>query len=60
MIADIVGVVGLALFLLFMFSLCWFSIKYGGDKYYNYSRKPKDPFYYTSTIIYPKDNNKEN
>lgn len=61
MIADIVGGICFIAFLVFMGAICYIGVKYGNsnDKYYGYSRKLKDPFYYTSTITYPRDNDKE-
>lgn len=61
MIADIVGGIYFIAFLVSMGAICYIGVKYGNsnDKYYGYSCKPKDPFYYTSTITYPRDNDKE-
>ena len=61
MIADIIGGICFIAFLIFMGAICYSSMKYSdsNDKYYGYTRKPKDPFYYTSTITYPRDNDKE-
>lgn len=61
MIADIIGGICFIAFLVFMGAICYISLKYeeNNNKYYGYTRKPKDPFYYTSTIIYPRDNDKE-
>lgn len=60
MISDIVFGICFIAFLLFLFGICWISIKYpSGNKYYGYSRKPKDPYYWTSTIVYPREGNKE-
>lgn len=61
MIADIIGGICFIAFLVFMGAICYIGVKYGNsnDKYYGYTRKPKDPFYYTSTLTYPGDNDKE-
>ena len=60
MIADIIGGICFIAFLIFMGSICYISMKYSdsNDRYYGYTRKPKDPFYYTSTITYPRENDK--
>lgn len=61
MIADIISGICFIAFLVFMGLICYISMKYenSNNKYYGYTRKPKDPFYYTSTITYPRDNDKE-
>ena len=61
MIADIISGICFIAFLVFMGAICYIGIKYSdsNDRYYGYTRKPKDPFYYTSTITYPRDNDKE-
>ena len=61
MIADIIGEICFIAFLIFMGAICFISMKYSdsNDRYYGYTRKPKDPFYYTSTITFPRDNDKE-
>ena len=61
MIADIIGGICFIAFLVFMGAICYIGIKYSdsSDRYYGYSRRPKDPFYYTSTITCPRDNDKE-
>ena len=61
MIADIIGEICFIAFLIFMGAICYISMKYSdsNDRYYGYTRKPKDPFYYTSTITFPRDNDKE-
>ena len=61
MIGEIVFGVCFIAFLLFMFGICWLAVHYpkeNDSKYYGYLRKPKDPFYYTSTLVYPKENDK--
>lgn len=60
MIADIIGGICFIAFLIFMGAICYIGMKYSdNDRYYGYTRKPKDPFYYTSTITYPRDSDKE-
>ena len=61
MIADIIGGICFIAFLVFMGAICYIGVKYGDSnvRYYGYTHKPKDPFYYTSTITYPRDNDKE-
>ena len=60
MIADIVGGICFIAFLVFMGAICYIGVKYSdsNDRYYGYTRKPKDPFYWTSTITYPRENDK--
>lgn len=60
MIADIIGGICFIVFLVFMFGICWISLKYGdsNERYYGYIRKSKDPYYWTSTITYPRENDK--
>lgn len=60
MIADIVGGICFIAFLVFMGAICYIGVKYGNgnDRYYGYTRKPKDPFYWASTITYPRENDK--
>lgn len=57
MIADILGGICFIAFLVFMGAICYIGMKYGDSnvRYYGYTRRPKDPYYWTSTIIYPKD-----
>ena len=60
MIENIIGGICFIAFLLFMFCIYWIALKYedNNKKYYGYTRKPKDPFYWTSTITYPRENDK--
>lgn len=56
MISDIIFGICFIAFLLFMLGIYWISVKYPKqNKYDGYARKPKDPYYWTSTITYPKD-----
>lgn len=57
MIADIIGGICFIAFLVFMGAICYIGMKYDDSnvRYYGYSRKLKDPYYWTSTIVYPKD-----
>lgn len=60
MISDIILGVCFIAFLIFMFGICWLSAKYPKqNKYDGYTRVPKDPYYWTSTIVYPGEDNKE-
>ena len=60
MIADIIGGICFIAFLVFIGTICYIGMKYSNsdDRYYGYTRKPKDPFYWTSTITYPRENEK--
>ena len=61
MIADIIGGICFIAFLIFMGAICYIGRKYSdsNDRYYGYTRRTKDPFYWTSTITYPRENDKE-
>lgn len=61
MIVDIISGICFIAFLLFMLGICWAVITYvdSSNKYCDYSCKPKDSFYWTSTITYPRENDKE-
>ena len=60
MIADIIGGICFIAFLVFIGAICCIGMKYenSNDRYYGYTRKPKDPFYWISTITYPRENDK--
>ena len=61
MVADIIGGICFIAFLIFMGAICYIGMKYGdsNERYYGYIRKPKDPYYWTSTITYPRKSDKE-
>jgi hypothetical protein len=60
MIADIIGGICFIAFLVLMGAICYIGMKYGDSnvRYYGYTREPKDPFYWTSTLTYPRENDK--
>ena len=56
MITDIIFAICFVAFLLFLLGIIYIGVKYdSGSKYYGYKR---DPFYWTSTITFPREDKK--